>query len=1077
MTSDWAGQIAALFDEAEATPPGAERAAVLCRIAEIQERRMGDPTGALSVLETALGEAPASGRVVEGLERIARNNGMWSELVALATGVADTLEDPKTAADLWVQIAFWNETGRAQLDEAVAAAEAALQLDTTHGGALVVLGNLLRRLRKWDRYVAVLENRRDLAGLDAARLAEGYREVLRYQPRHVGALDGLARALEDLGEWGESADVLRRLVDMVPPDSAEQVSARHRLAAVLADRAADSRGAEEQLLLALAAPAGAAHLPSLLLLAAIYRRRSEWLKARQMLARAAEAAGDRAERARLLGEAAEICAVHLDDQAQAGELYAAVLALDDTRDDLAEKLAEARYRRGDLAGTLPLLERLAGRAGDKPAAEQARLQYRLGQAREAAGDEAAARDAYRAAVGDGAPATEDARAALQALAALCFRWQEWAEAAAASERLAADADAGPRETRLAALERLGLARLRAGDPRAAIEPLEKALALEPRRLQALQAILEAARAAGDDETVVRYTPALVAVTGDAKTKLDLLERVASIHYERRQDPHRAIAAYFEALELWPDERSILLRVLELLSETKQWKPAVQILRKLAEITEADARAPYFSAAAAILADELASPAEAVEALDDALDLTPRDPALWQRMERLLADAGDARLQDRACRRQIQRLGEGADDGPARLALWRGLADLARLRLNDHGSAVAALEAVLALDPDDLASRRVLADLYWVSDPPAHARAIAQHRAIAARARTVADLEPDVRALVRLFVETGALDEAHAAAGALVTAGRADPQERALYDQYRPRAPLSAPGQLTETGWQAHLRHPDQDPVLSLVLAAIAPAVAAARARPAKDLGLKKKLRRDLTKDPSRACRMLARAGQMLGVALPEVDLLEDQAFDLEVASAKTEAGAGPVVLIGRGMSDARPELEAAFVAGRVAAWLRPDQVLRWPSVMSTAGELSAAVTAALRAVDAEFPVAPELAQAVAPFAALLGQLPPQDRERLSAAVKRYRASAAWTEDLGAVVARWMRGAVFTAIRAGWLVCGDLEIASRLGQSLAAGAAIDPADVVRDLMVFAVSAHFAELRAELGVTTVDLRYRA
>jgi len=1077
MTSDWAGQIAALFDEAEATPPGAERAAMLCRIAEIQERRMADPSGALSVLEMALAEAPASGRVIQELERIARNNGMWSELVALATGVAEGLADPKQAADLWVQIAYWNETGRAQLDTAVAAAEAALQLDTAHGGALMLLGNLLRRLRKWDRYVAVLDNRRDLAGLDAARLAEGYREVLRYEPRHVAALDGLARALEASGEWVEAGNVLHRLVGLLPEGSAQQVAARHRLATLLADRVADARDAEEQLLLALASPAGAAHLPSLLLLAAIYRRRSEWLKARQMLARAAEATADPPDRARLLAEAAEICAVHLDDQAQAAELYAAVLALDDTRDDLAEKLAEQRFARGDLAGALPLLERAAARAGDQPASEQARLRLRLGRAREAGGDDAGAREAYRAAAGEGPPASEAARAALADLGALCFRRHEWAEAAAVHERLAAELEGASRETRLAVFEQLGLARLRAGDPRGAIEPLEQALELDPRRAEALRAIVEAARAAGDDEAVVRHTPALVAVTGDARTKLDLLERVATIHYQRRNDPHRAIAAYFEALELWPDERTILHRLLELLSETKQWAQAVQILRKLAEITEADGRVPYLSAAAAILADELAAPAEAARALDEALDLTPRDPALWQRMERLFAEVGDPRLQEGAVRRQIKRLDAAGDDVPALLALWRGLADLARLRLNDHAGAVAALEAALALDPQDLASRRVLADLHWAAEPPAHAAAIAQHREIVARGRDLADLEPDVRALLRLFVETGALDEAHAAAGALVIAGRADPQERALYEQYRPRAPLPAAGQLTESTWQAHLRHPDQDPLLSLVLAAVTPAVAASRARPAKDLGLRKKLRRDLANDPSRASRMLARAGQMLGVALPEVYLLADQTFDLEVADAKTDSGAGPVVLIGQAMSDQRPELEAAFVAGRVTAWLRPEQVLRWPQLVPTAGELVAVVTAALRAVDDSYPLKPELAEAVAPIQTLLGQMPPQERERLSAAVRRYRASPAWAEDASAVVGRWLRGAVFTAIRAGWLVCGDLEIASRLGQSFAGGAAIDPGDVLRDLMAFAVSAGFAEIRAELGVTSVDLRYRA
>ncbi len=222
--------------------------------------------------------------------------------------------------------------------------------------------------------------------------------------------------------------------------------------------------------------------------------------------------------------------------------------------------------------------------------------------------------------------------------------------------------------------------------------------------------------------------------------------------------------------------------------------------------------------------------------------------------------------------------------------------------------------------------------------------------------------------------------------------------------------------------------------------------------------------------------MVARAAQMLGVSLPEVYLLEDQDFELEVVNARTDALVGPALLIGRGMGESRPELEAAFVAGRAVAWLRPDHWLRWPAFVATGGELAVIVSAALRTIDATIEVKPELAAAAAPYQALLGQLSPQDRERLGAAVKRYRASPAGAEDVAAVTGRWARGAVLTAIRAGWLVCGDLEIASRLGQTFAAGAAIDPGDVVRDLVAFAVGAGFAEIRSELGLATVDLRYR-
>ena len=86
---DWPARIEELLGEAEAAASVAERCAVLCRIAEIYERRLGDPNGALVTLQAALGIATLVHQVPIGLALA--HQGLAMVVLALAVVHAQRL--------------------------------------------------------------------------------------------------------------------------------------------------------------------------------------------------------------------------------------------------------------------------------------------------------------------------------------------------------------------------------------------------------------------------------------------------------------------------------------------------------------------------------------------------------------------------------------------------------------------------------------------------------------------------------------------------------------------------------------------------------------------------------------------------------------------------------------------------------------------------------------------------------------------------------------------------------------------------------------------------------------------------
>ena len=149
---------------------------------------------------------------------------------------------------------------------------------------------------------------------------------------------------------------------------------------------------------------------------------------------------------------------------------------------------------------------------------------------------------------------------------------------------------------------------------------EKALEIQPGHRATLQALIELYTDAGDFEAVIKQKRSLIASHATpADEKFTLCRaRSPTIYKEKLNNPQKAIAAYLEALDIKPSDRQLLHDLLDLFSETKQWKKAMEILMKLAELEQRQGARRASSIAAGNIANyELHSTDEAVELYNQA----------------------------------------------------------------------------------------------------------------------------------------------------------------------------------------------------------------------------------------------------------------------------------------------------------------------------------------------------------------------------------------------------------------------------------------------------------------------------
>ena len=1051
------------------------------QVGELWEDRLGDNDKAVEAYKEVLSVDPQNLAALKALDSLYQKTGNMEAYLENLEHQLEVSSPEGDRVEIYQRMAVVWEDQFGKTDRAADVLEKILLVDDKNTKAYGDLERIYRHDKKWENLVEtyrkhiqvtndqneridlhtkkgqVLEN--ELRDLD--RAIEAYSDALKFEPDHTGALSGLARLYEETEQWERAVEVMRRLVGM-STDAKQKVDLNYRLGKIHDEQLRAPEAAEEFLVEALAQDA--THVPSMLSLLGLYRRRGDWLKAAQLMVRAEASTPNPLEKTRLLHEAAKIYQEKLDDEELATQLYARVIALDPEHVEAAEPLSELYFKRKEWAPLVPLMETLARKAGKKTNREMTQLYHRLAKAADQVGDSEKALKYYKQSYELDATYLPT----LLDRAALLYKIEQWDDAFRIYQTiLVHHRDTQKDEEIVDLFFRLGRIKLKLGERTKAINMFEKALEIQGGHRATIAALIDLYSESNDWEAVIKQKRSLLTASHDVDEKFAINEQIATIYKDKLNNPQKAIASHLEALDLKPTDRQLLHNLLDLFSETKQWKKAIEILSKLADLESGKVKARFLVAAGNIANYELHSTDDAVEFYNQALDADPDDLKAFERIDKIMTAKKDWRNQERSYRKMIKRLGAEPppEKRPTQIALWHALGEIYRSRLKDFKSATAAFEVAVSLDKDALPRHQILAELYQMAGPDTYDKAVQEYRFLVKNTQDFGEMAVHLKTLRQLFMEMQLYDRAWCVASALAFLRKADAEDQQFFEQYRPKGFVRARARLTEELWQKNIYHPDQDRFISHIFATVSGVAALGFAKEHKDWGLKRKDKRDVANDQLLFSKVFNYLVQVMGVPQPELYLRPETPGELEMANAHEKGQPLPSFVVGSSLLQGRPEKELAYVTSKKLAFMRPDHFVRWPSVVPTLSNLRSVFLAALKFAQPAFQVKPEMAPSVAQYVELFRKtMPPQMKEQLSVVVQRFVASKAEAD-----LPRWAAAVDYTTTRAGFLMCNDLDVAARLVQAepVAVGAA-EPKDKIRDLLQWSISDEYFAVREHLGL---------
>ena len=776
----WEALIVMHLATADATSDSARRAAAHARIAAIFETRVSRPEEAIRHHAQALSLDPSLETSFKALVRLYTQHQRHRELIELYERGIDRASEPDVVIAYLFKIGGIYEDHLADPAQSAHAYKRVLDVENAHLGALHALQRASERACRYSelvdaleleasltdnrpRKVALLQRAGDVLASDVGdREAAVVRlkKVLALDPTYGPALSSMAKLYHALGRHADLRDIYELELKITPPGD-PQVALYHKLGELCEHHIGDDDQAIAYYRKAISIDN--THGPSLRALAFQLRRRKDYKGLVGVLQ--AELIGESqpelvAGNAFRLGEVYEI---HLEEYPRAVKVYEQALNAMPAYRPAIDALARVRTRLEDWESQAASFIDEASRVQDQRIAIDALLR---------------AGEIYSELIGDADRAVaafegvrrlqRDNLAAMLALEPLYRQRKQWKELAEVQARQAGVL--GDPRARLAVLEEL--ARL--------IEKHNLRSSAELRRTYSAMLSIE-----GTHIGALRGLEYQALVTGDVALLADIDARYARAYtdqgviaaYHTRLgeslevgDPAGALGAYRTALDNDAENIAAIRGLGRAAERAGDAQAVIEACRREASWTRVgELAADVLVKSAKVRVEKLNDNKGAIDDVERALERFPDHSQAARALSDLLREDGQI---DRLIT-LLSRAAGAAQDGSRVSSLWRVVARLYADEKRDIGAALAALDRLLEMHPNDPSTLRLLGDMY-VRNRQWNEAAVAYQRAIGQNPRPEQRLLIEL-ALGRLYAKQ--LDDRRAAIASLKTVLEIDARHR------------------------------------------------------------------------------------------------------------------------------------------------------------------------------------------------------------------------------------------------------------------------------------------------------------